>query len=441
MSGVAVRVIPVGIAVLVVGVGIGVMSGGVAEYGDYAVLAALAVLAVGVAVAAPKLLIALALPSTLLMARVGGILSISDFVLALATVLSFTVIKGRDLLPMRALMWAGVAYIAASLPAVILNPYSANVVEWVHEVVLILGSMVVGFTIGRSGQAALSAGIYTIACVGIAIAATVAGVYQLATEGSFGPVYLPELHKNTIGGALAVAIVLLYARPAWFRWPRLLSWVAIGACVVGIAASGSRQGMVGAVVGLLVVALRRNPETGRIRVVPWLAAIPIAIAVFTLVDDQLAEDNQFNSAYQRLDWYAQTVEIWRESPVFGVGLRWWYTGQYAAFQPPNAELEVLSSVGVVGLIGFLVMFLVAAIALWRLDPAYGTVGVAVVATRFTQGQFDLYWVAGQASLLWIVAGICYGAVALRDGGPLRPDRFAATPTSEPARVLTARRYL
>lgn len=410
----AARALPVGLAVLAVGVVIGLMSGGFAQSSDYAVLAALGVLATGVSIAAPQLMIALALPATLLMARVGGLLSVSDLVLALATLLSFTVIKGRELLPMRALMWAGMAYIVASLPTVVLNPYGANAMEWMHEVVLILGSMVVGFTIGKSGTAALSAGLYVLACVGIGIAATLAGVVMLATQGSFGPVYLPELHKNTIGGALAVAVVMLYARPAWFRWRPGVALAAIAICVVGIAASGSRQGMVGAVIGLLVVALRRHPETGRIRALPWIAAIPVAIAVFTLVDDQLAEDNQFNSAYQRLDWYAQTIDIWLNSPVFGVGLRWWYTGQYAAFQPPNAELEVLSSVGVVGLIGFLVMFIVAIVALWRLDPAYGTVGVAVVATRFTQGQFDLYWVAGQASLLWIVAGICYGALARRE---------------------------
>jgi len=408
------RVIPVGLAVLVVGVVIGLMSGGIADSSDYAVLAALAVLAVGVSIAAPQLMIALALPATLLMARVGGVLSVSDFVLALATLLSFTVIRGRDLLPMRALLWAGVAYIVASLPTVVLNPYSANAVEWMHEVVLILGSMVVGFTVGRSGTAALSAGIYVLACVGIGVAASVAGAVMIATEGSFGPVYLPELHKNTIGGALAVAIVLLYARPAWFRWRPLVALGAMAVCAVGIAASGSRQGMIGAVIGLLVVALRPHPDTGRVRALPWIAAIPVAVAVFTLVDDQLAEDNQFNSAYQRLDWYAQTIDIWLHSPAFGVGLRWWYTGEYAAFQPPNAELEVLSSVGVVGLVGFLVMFLVAVVALWRIDPRYGTVGVAVIATRFTQGQFDLYWVAGQASLLWIVAGICYGALARRD---------------------------
>ena len=416
----AARVIPVGLAVVAVGVFIGLMSGGIAESSDYAVLAALAVLAIVVSIAAPQLMIALALPATLLMARVGGLLSVSDFVLALATVLSFTVIRGRDLLPMRALLWAGMAYIVTSLPTVILNPYAANAVEWVHEVVLILGSMVVGFTIGRSGMAPLSAGIYVLACVGIGVAAAIAGVVMIATEGSFGPVYLPELHKNTIGGALAAAIVLLYARPAWFRWPPMLALGAMVVCAVGIAASGSRQGMIGAVVGLLVVALRPHPDTGRFRVLPWLVAIPVAIAVFTLVDDQLAEDNQFNSAYQRLDWYAQTIDIWLHSPVFGVGLRWWYTGEYAEFQPPNAELEVLSSVGVVGLIGFLVMFLVAAVALWRIDPRYGTVGVAIVATRFTQGQFDLYWVAGQASLLWIVAGICYGALARRDAAAAEP---------------------
>jgi hypothetical protein len=56
-----------------------------------------------------------------------------------------------------------------------------------------------------------------------------------------------------------------------------------------------------------------------------------------------------------------------------------------------------------------------------LEPVYGTVALAVVATRFTQAQFDLDWVAGQASLLWIVAGISYGVMALDRAKTAQPN--------------------
>jgi O-antigen ligase len=435
-AGVA-RSVALSIGLAIVAAGIGVAS---AVGSEYAILIALGVLALAFAVIQPVVLIALAVPASLMMARVGGALSVSDVVLAATTVLALIVMRGRDKALLRPLIWAGVAYLAAALPTTILHPYSANIVEWVHELVLVLGSMIVGFAIGRSGRAYLATTLYVIACVVIAIVAAATGLMMLATQGSFGPVYLPDLHKNLIGGAMAVAIVMLYARPVWFRWPWGWTWIAIAVCGVGLMASQSRQGMVGAVAGLIVVSLRRRPETGRFPKLPWIAAIPVTIAVLTLVDDQLSEDNQFNSAYQRLDWYAQTLDIWRESPIFGVGLRWWYTDRFNAFfQPPNAELEVLSSVGVVGLIGFLAMFLLGVIALWRLDPAYGTVGVAVVVVRFVQAQFDLYWVAGQASLLWIIAGICVGALALARASAPQAEASVPPPSFAPSRRPASRR--
>ncbi|WP_299087587.1 MULTISPECIES: O-antigen ligase family protein [Microbacterium] len=396
-------------AILAAAVAMGVLS---VEVSDLAPMIALVVLAIGLMAVDPIFLIALSVPATLLMTRVGGVLSVSDVVLAMATALALIVVPRAEFVPIRPLIWAGIAYLATSLPTTVLNPYSANIIEWVHEVFLVVGSMVVGLAIGRYGGTGVAVGGYVLACVGIAIVTTVVAFSMLVTRGEFGPVYLPMLHKNLIGGALAVALVILYGRPAWFRWPTTWTWIAAAVCGVGILASGARQGMVGAMVGVLVIALRRDPVTGKRRLVPWILAIPVTVAVFTLVNDQLSEDNPFNSAYQRLDWYEESIKIWLNSPVFGVGLRWWYTGEYAAFQPPNAELEVLTSVGVVGLIGFLAMFVIGFWALWRIDPAYGTVGAAVVATRFTQGQFDLYWVAGQASLLWIIAGICFGAKAL-----------------------------
>ena len=186
--------------------------------------------------------------------------------------------------------------------------------------------------------------------------------------------------------------------------------------MIGVLAAQSRQGLIGAVAGILIVSLRARPQTGRRVKVVWLAAIPAVVFVLGLVTQQFASDDQFNSAYQRVSWFKQSIDIWEKSPIFGVGMRWWYTDRFTAnfdlFQPPNAELEVLTEVGVFGLIGFLAMFAVIGWFLWKMDPIYGTVGFAVVATRFVQGQFDIYWVAGQASLLWIVAGICYGAQEL-----------------------------
>ncbi|GAA4161108.1 hypothetical protein GCM10022286_18180 [Gryllotalpicola daejeonensis] len=403
-------VVAVVIVTVATGAALGVLAGTATEL---VLPAAVGVIVVALAIMDLTLIPMLTLPATLALIRVGGALSVSDVVLAGATVVALLLIRGRGGIALQPLVWAGLAYLAAAIPTLVLNPYSANVIEWAHELFLVVGSMVVGFAIGRTGKARAGLLLYLIVCSAIGIVAAFQAVLSLAQTGAFQAVYLPELHKNTIGGMLAAALVIAFARPVWLRLTRRWGYFFVVLCAVGIAASQSRQGIVGAMAGVLFIALRPRPQSGRRAKWVWLAGIPIAIFVVMQVNAQLNSNNQFDSAHQRITWYSDALRVWHQSPLFGVGLRWWYTTRFdVAFQPPNAELEVLTSVGVVGLIGFLVMFGAAFWLLVRMNPVYGTVGAAVVLTRFAQAQFDLYWVAGQASLLWIVAGICYGVQAL-----------------------------
>ena len=102
--------------------------------------------------------------------------------------------------------------------------------------------------------------------------------------------------------------------------------------------------------------------------------------------------------------------LWHPVP-HGHGLRHWYNDSSVPFQPPQAEVEVLASAGVVGLIGFLVMWLGIIVVLWRVDPRFGTLAVAVTFARIVQAQFDLFWIAAQVSIPFVIAGICLGAMA------------------------------
>jgi polysaccharide biosynthesis protein PslJ len=416
-------------AVLAAAAVLGVLAGVATEL---VVPVAAGILLIALAIADLTLIPTLAVPATLVLTRVGGALSVSDVVLALAAVVAMLLIRNRGAMTMQPMLWAGAIYLAAAIPTLVLNPYSANAIEWVHELFLVIGSMVVGFVAGREGKARLALGLYLVACCGIGIAAAIYTATAFLHSGDFAPAYLPELHKNTIGGMLAAAFVIAFARPVWLHLRRRWAYLAMALCALGLAASQSRQGLVGALIGVLFVALRPRPQSGKRAKWVWLLSIPVAAYVITQVQSQLGSSNQFDSAHQRIAWYSDALHVWQQSPVFGVGLRWWYTDRFSvAFQPPNAELEVLSSVGVIGLIGFLLMFAVALWLLIRMNPIYGTVGAAVVLTRFTQAQFDLYWVAGQASLLWIVVGICYGVQALdraRAREQAEADAAPAVPT-------------
>lgn len=394
---------------VVVGVLLGVVS---VINPELAIPLAASVLLVGIASIDLALIPVLVVPATLVMARVGGILSVADLVLALGAVVALLMLRGRGALSLQPLLWAGTVYLALTIPGLFFNPYAENLVEWVHEVALVLGSMIVGFVVGREGYAKLALSLYAVLCSLIGVIAIYTAVRGFGDLGEFSPVFLGDLHKNTIGGMLMVTVVIAFARPVWLEWSRGFAYATLFICGFGILAAQSRQGLIGAIVGVIIVSLRPYTQAGGPSRLLWLAAIPIVVYAVSSTQEQIEEGDRFNSANERLRWYEEAIDIWLDSPIFGVGHRWWTTDRFTdGFQPPNAEIEVLTTTGIVGLIGFLLMFAIAAWLLMRMDPMYGTLGLAVVAARFTQAQFDLYWVAGQASMLWIVAGICYGVQA------------------------------
>ncbi|GAB6859019.1 hypothetical protein JCM13591A_31240 [Microbacterium xylanilyticum] len=386
---------------------IGLMVGvGSAQGTTWAVLLGLGALFAAVSVLDLSLIPVVAVPATMVMDRVGP-MSISDFVLGGATVIALLLLRGKGAAAMQPLLWAGAIYMALTAPQLILNPYLGNAIEWAHELVLVVGSMVVGFVIGRDGRARLALSSYALIGCGIA-ATTIVVAFQ---EGFGPPVYLGMLHKNAIGGILMVAALIVFANPPWLRWRPVWGYAAFALCGGGILAAQSRQAIIGLLIGVVIIGSRPRHHNGKRSRWIWLALVPAAYFVYVEVTAQLADSaDAFNSSAQRLAWYADSITVWKMSPLFGVGHRWWvagYTG-FSGFQPPNAELEVLTTVGIVGLVGFLLMFGASMWLTARMDPAYGTLAFAVIAARLVQGQFDLYWVAGQSSILWIIAGICYG---------------------------------
>jgi hypothetical protein len=398
-----------GIALLLIVAGaVGVIS---ARFGTYAIILAVAVLAIGLASTDIGLIPIIAFPATLLMMRAGP-LSISDVVLAAATLPAVILYNSAEAEDMRPLIWLGVIYQAALLPGLLLNPYRDNVQEWVHELFLVLGSLVVGWVVGRRGQARTALNLYILGCTIIGVWAFLYGLYMLGATGSFGPAYLPYLHKNFIGNTLAYALLLAYVRPDWMGWSKRMSWFVMIACAGGIAASNSRQAVLSVAVAVAILSLRSRQKGGGRGRLLLLALIPAVWHVGRTVYEQLTSDNPFNSASQRLTWFVESLDVWRTSPIFGVGMRWWYSDRFDAhFQPPNAFLEMLTSAGVVGLVAFIVLCAGGVWVIFRLDPRYGNAALAVMVARFCQGQLDLYWVAGQASIPWLMAGLAFGVKA------------------------------
>ncbi|MEV8368586.1 O-antigen ligase family protein [Microbacterium sp. NPDC064584] len=408
--------------------------------------AAIALLVIGAAVTQnkPMAIALMSMPALFVVERVGlgGLeLSVSDVVLAAAfgtAVLLGTRPYSRAL---RQLLWLNLVYQFTTLFTVIVNPYVANTVEWFHAWLLVSGALVVGWALGRGGHARLALLlIIATACV-IALGTLVTGVLQYAS-GNFSAVYpavpLP-MHKNFAGTAMAFAAVVAYANPAWMAWSKNWARAAFWLLIIGIVMTQSRQAIIGLIVAILLLALRRG--SGEHSRLVLLLIIPGAWLVIAMVIDQVESQNQFNSVFQRVQWVREVYALWKLAPVFGHGLRYWYNDTTAPYQPPQAELEVLASAGIFGLIGFVVMWVGIVFVLWHVDPRYGTLALAVVISRLVQGQFDLFWIAAQVSIPFVIAGICLGAKALAESHPPSPAAapgtgFAPRQAARAGRALT-----
>ena len=381
---------------------------------------AVGVLMFGLTLADPTIIPLLAVPALLVVVRIragGSDLSASDLALFVAFWPAVALGQRPYSPALRSLLWLAVAYQAATVFTVVANPYTANVVEWFHAALLVGGALVVGWALGRAGRGPVALSLLMAGIGVIALSTIVQGVGELGS--GFTPVYprFPfEMHKNFAGCILGFGAVIAYVHPPWMRWSRSLARTAFVLCCVALLFTQSRQAIIGLAVALAVVVLRTDDTRRRSKLVV-LGGVGAVAFVTTLVRDQVDSGNQFNSIFQRINWFQDSTTVWLTDPVFGAGLRWWYTNRFPVrFQPPNVEMEVLTTAGVVGLVAFVVLMVGGLVVLWRVTPLYGTLAFTMVLSRFMQAQFDLFWVAAQVSIPFLVAGLCLGQLVHDTGG-------------------------
>ncbi len=373
----------------------------------------------------PRLPLAIALlatPGLIVVQRVGlggTDLTVSD--VALAAAFGSALLFGTYPLsrPMKQLLALNLVYQFATLLTVIVNPYAQNTVEWFHAWLLVSGALLVGWALGRGGLAHAAFGLLIGAMLVVAVGILVTAVFTFA-QGEFpgiAPKWPLPMHKNAAGDLLAIGAVVALVNPRWAGWSDASARLAFWTLSIAVVLTQSRQAIIGLVVAILVVTLRRGAS--RRSRLTLLLVLPAVWFVVSMVIDQIETGNRFNSFYVRIEWMQEVFALWKHAPIFGHGLRYWYVHEWALFQPPQAELEVVASAGIVGLLAFVVMWIGFVVVLWRVDPVFGTLAVAAVLSRITQAQFDLFWVAAQVSVPFVVAGVCLGAQAL--AGERDPD--------------------
>ncbi|WP_180969076.1 O-antigen ligase family protein [Microbacterium aurantiacum] len=379
--------------------------------------AAIGVFLIGAVLTAsqPMAIALMATPALFIVERIGigpGDLTVSDA--ALAAAFGTAVFLGdRDLSPpLKALLQLNLIYQFTTVFTVIINPFAQNAIEWFHAWLLVSGALLSGWAIGRAGKARTA--LILIYAVSTLIAlGTLATALMLVAAEDFGAVY-PQwpwpMHKNFAGCALAFAAFVAYINPDWAQIPQRWARAAMILFLLALALTQSRQAMIGFLVALLVHVFRQG--AARHWILITLIAVPSAFLIVQSVIEQVDSQNRFNSVYQRVEWIQEVYALWKHSPFVGHGLRYWYVHPTANFQPPQAELEVVASAGLVGLLGFVVMWIGIIAVLWRVDIRFGMLALGSVLARIVQAQFDLFWVSAQVSIPFLIAGICLGAQAL-----------------------------
>ncbi|MDQ0644595.1 O-antigen ligase family protein [Microbacterium murale] len=415
-------------AIAVIGAVYFVLERGLANGAITAIVIGVLMIAAVITWSMPIATMLMATPAIFVVERIGlggGDLTVSDA--ALATGFGVAVLLGHHehTPPMRAMLRLNLVYQFSTVFTVIINPFQQNLIEWVHAWLLISGALILGWAIGRAGKAPIAMRLILI--VGAVIAAgTLLTAGMNFARGDLGPVYPAwpwPMHKNFAGGALAFVAFAAWLNPDWMRVPKRWARITFGLCVVALLLTQSRQAIIGFIVVMLIYVLRQGGA--KHWVLAFLLALPGVVLLVQSVVEQIESQDKYNSVYQRLNWLQEVYHLWLDQPLVGHGLRYWYVHPTANFQPPQAELEVIASAGVVGLVGFTIMWVGFIVVLWRVDPRFGMLALGSVLARIVQAQFDLFWVSAQVSIPFLIAGICLGAQAFEAAQAPRESEPAA----------------
>jgi hypothetical protein len=357
----------------------------------------------------------------------GGI-SYSDALVAAATVMALPALTGTsELRRLRGGAAGGIAvYLALLLPGLMASPSTRAYLEWTHRLVMVGGALLVGAWLVRDHAARTALRLLTAVSVIVALLA----VQDTLTHGlrAAAPI---GLNKNFVGSLFAaVLIVLLAAAPAIHIAPAL----RIGAAVVvaaGLGVSQSRGAELGAVLGVLVALLLDGKAHGtRLKLFATLIAAALAIVAAVSIKDQLSQNKaelNNSSAGVRFNVEHVTQDIWRTSPVVGVGLKYFNTGDFGplAAAPNNVIDNELAESGLIGALGFVLFQVMTFAAAYRrrATPLVAAAAGAVCGLLL-HGMVDIYWSAGVVTLPFLLLGMALASPSPAPGAARASTRRA-----------------
>lgn len=368
---------------------------------------------IGLVAASPAALPVLAFPAIWVPGqRVAGLLSVGDAVLAVAAVL---VLLDSSRAPLsrtgRALIGVLALLLATDMVAVLANPTRQGAQEVVHRLILVGGGILVGAWLAERGKLAVALRLLVTISLAFAL---VAIADRVATGRAAYPL---GYHKNFAGPGFAAAAILLLAAPDALHLAvrSRVRWGSFAALVAGLLATSSRGAILGFALAVTVWILR--PGTSHRRVNPIVGLLLVVglgyvgvSSVQQQFNDQASGRVKIDSLTQRQMVETATRDLWRTSPLTGVGLRFFTTPEFPTSQAPNNMFdESLAEAGVIGTLGLAVFVVGGVVLTYRIRTPIGQAANMIVLAAFFHGQVDIFWANGQA-LNWLVAGAAVGGL-------------------------------
>lgn len=368
---------------------------------------------VGLVAASPASLPVLAFPAIWVPGqRVAGLLSVGDAVLAVAAVLVLLDSTRAQLSRTgRALIGVLGLLLATDTVAVLAHPTRQGAQEVAHRLILVGGGILVGAWLAERGKLAVALRLLVTVSLSFAL---VAVADRLATGRAAYPL---GYHKNFAGPGFATAAILLLAAPDALHLAvrSRARWGSFAVLVAGLLATSSRGEILGFALAVTVWILR--PRTGHRRINPVLGVLLVAglgyvgvSSVQQQLSDQANGTVTIDSLTQRQMVETATRDLWRTSPLTGVGPRYFTTPDFPTAQAPNNMFdEALAEAGLLGALG-LAVFVVGVVGLtYRIRTPIGQAANMVVLAAIFHGQVDIFWANGQ-SLNWLVVGAAVGGL-------------------------------
>ena len=259
---------------------------------------------------------------------------------------------------------------------------------------------------------------YRSLLVSYAIACLLLGALQLSV-GVGNMVF--GINKNNMGQNLATGLVVwicLWMDSVRGWWSRFIVPFML-VTLLGLFVTLSRGAWVGAVVGLIVIAIlnRRFVFLARVLV---LAVPVIALMWIYLPDDSKEYAVGLDSKLNRniaARFYSRDVALaaFKQNPVIGVGV-----SLRKQMDATNLIFVTLGESGILGLLAFFtiqVTYIVLVVQLLksvpRTDPRFFLLVASptLMAVRLAHGQFDHYWVRGATTMAWVSVGVVLSIAA------------------------------